>query len=70
MKRNAYDILGSTTHSSRSRRRKIVTKKLRWFGHVVRAKGTLENTCRGKIRRKASKTVAGRCKEMDRAELK
>ena len=50
----------------------VEKRKLRWFGNVVRVKGTLANTIlQGKyvgekIKRKVSKTVVGRCKGMDR----
>ena len=49
----------------------IVNREVRWFGHVVRAKGTLVNSsCMVKLREKITrKTVVGRCKGMDRAEL-
>ena len=53
----------------------VKENKVRWFGHVTRAKGTLANPIlQSKVGRKISRGRPARqrldeCKRMDRAEL-
>ena len=71
---------GRTVHCISSERHRELQRTLgsmtrKWFGHVLRAKGTPANGfLQGKVegkrsRGRLSKTVVG-CKGMDRAELK
>ena len=46
-----------------------IVRKLRWFGQAIWQTPSCRVKLRGKITRKASNAVVGRCKGMDRVEL-